>query len=411
MPGASSYLVVRYDDYCPRDPLGAGQVGIELERRLFELFHAHDARLLVGVVPFPTAHGTSARRAHEDAPLTRNWLEQPDDPWVALLRRYADLGFVVPALHGYSHLRRTPARHRPAEFVGQPYDWQYQKIRAGRDALRTALGIPIRTFVPPWNGWDTNTSRALGELGFEWLSADLHHAVSTAMAVRRVPQCSSAPNEVLELLRTDHQIPSGSIVVLVTHPFDFEGADGEAYFRSLEQLLEFVRADPNWACVGLSDLPEASPSEWNERFRRAVRWEHIQCFLQDSVGPPWLLRPRPTAYRPLEWYRAHTLPWQVAVAVTLIVSAAAGWLLSRLVARRVLRSRRFLWAAAVLATTALIVLILGAVAIADRGYGIRGVRWQAVAIATGATLALAWVGFRDARRSPTKLVLSSKECE
>ncbi len=386
-PSGTRYLIVRYDDYAPRSQSARVSRGIELETKLLALFERHTAKIVVGVVPFPVTDPAEGESSPVSTRIRECWLLTPENPWRELLRRYVSRGVVEPALHGIEHRRRSPPGHRPGEFRGQSYHWQHDAIRQGRDQLTAAVGIPVHTFIPPWNAWDTNTILALEDLGFQWCSADLHHSDSGSAGVRHLPQCSGEPKEVLDLLRSDHEMPTGSIIVLVTHPFDFEGDRGEEYFRSLRELLKFVKGDPDWRCVGLSDLPETSSAEWHRRFRRAVAWNHTQRFLQDSWGPPLVFGLQPIIFRPAEWYAVHTLPFQIAVAFTLLVSAALAWLASLAVARRARRSRLHVLAA-ILAGAALVVLMLGAMDISNRGYLIRGIRWQAIFVAAGVTLAL-----------------------
>ncbi len=167
------YLIVRYDDYAPRVAENQAHQGIELERRLFELFDRYDAKLVVGVIPEPVSGDIDG---YDPYVADADWLSRPEDPWVVLLREYVDLGVVEPALHGYQHNRRTPAGHRPGEFAAQPYEWQRDELEKGRAKVAATVGRSVDVFVPPWNAWDANTARALSELGIPWLSPDLHHA-------------------------------------------------------------------------------------------------------------------------------------------------------------------------------------------------------------------------------------------
>ena len=85
----------------------------------------------------------------------------------------------------------------------------------------------------------------LAALNFTWLSPDLHHAELPPDAIRVVPQCTANPAEALAWMRDPKLTAPGAVLVLVTHPFDFnqsrdrEGAEfstGKTYFNDLEQL-------------------------------------------------------------------------------------------------------------------------------------------------------------------------------
>ncbi|MBN1341534.1 MAG: DUF2334 domain-containing protein [Phycisphaerae bacterium] len=386
-PTRHRFLIVRYDDYSPVVPYRRVSVGVELERRIFELFRRYDARLVVGVIPFPIHDQTVPRRTLVSTSADASWLSDPNDPWVRLLREYVGLGTVEAALHGLEHRRRSPAGHRPGEFRWQSPQWQHGALRLGRDVLASAIGRPVRVFVPPWNAWDDATARCLATLGFDWISPDFHPIDAPIGTIRVVPQCASDVESVFEWMRSAKPPPPGAIVVLTTHPFDFEGDQAEANLRSLEALLAHVAASPEWACVGLSDLPRRSLEEWRRRWRAALIWHGSRRLLDDAgIASSFVRDDRATCYAPEEWYRSRQIPWRLAVGATAILSLLVGWVGSRAMARYGFRTRGGSRMVGYLAAIGLVVLVLGAAEIARHGYVIRGVRWQAICVAVGATL-------------------------
>lgn len=380
---ANCYLIVRYDDYFPRDEDARVQLGIEFEHRLFELFQSNNAQLVVGVVPFPSATAPSLVRNPKDANPNRDWLSRPDDPWVLLLRRYVEAGAVEPALHGYTHDQRTPPGHRPGEFATQSADWQLSSLREGRDAMSAALSRPIRVFVPPWNAWDAATSRALLELGFEWCSADFHHGNPADNALRSIPQCAADPAAVLPMLELEQ--PDGTVVVLTTHPFDFDDADGQRYFGDLQKLLAAIEADPVWRCVGFMELPDPT-TVTNERLDRAIAWYQVRERAADTILMKEVVPDEAAAYYPMSWFAERITRLRVLFWSAIALTAGLAAMLVRLVARIALRGRAARVLASVAAIGALAFLAYGAQEIAGRGYHVRGIRWQAVAFASGAAL-------------------------
>lgn len=399
--GSGSYLVVRYDDYAPVTPYDRGSNGIEVERRLFEMFARHNARLTLGVIPFPVA-GTGAPE-HDPAKLmlSDSWLADPDNPWVRLLRESVDRGVVEPALHGFEHRRRSATGHRPGEFRDQPYEWQLATITLGRVALSAAVAKPIRVFIPPWNAWDSNTARALAALDFTWLSPDLQHAELPTDTLRVAPQCTANPAEAIRWMRTSDSAPPGAVVVLVTHPFDFYGPLGEAYFRDLEQLLTFVSDSRDWAVVGFEDLPHESPSDCNRRFHNAVAWDHAREILADMPVVGGFLAPAATPFQPECWYTQRTWRLQLLVAAVMTLTVLVGYLLAVLIARRSRHSTALARIAAAATVLALIVLIAGAVDIVVRGYLVRGIRWQAISGTSGLLIGFAAAAVRRTARRDT----------
>ena len=69
------------------------------------------------------------------------------------------------AQHGYSH-KNDGLSLNASEFDGRPYDDQYNRILKGRADLVDAFGMTPKTFIPPFNSGDQNTSEAAAALGF-----------------------------------------------------------------------------------------------------------------------------------------------------------------------------------------------------------------------------------------------------
>ncbi len=397
--GPTGYLVVRYDDYAPVSPYDRGDHGIEIEKQLFALIEADNARLTVGVIPFPVT-GPDALPQHDPANLapTGSWLSDPDNPWTRLLREYVDRGVVEPALHGFEHRRRSRPDHRPGEFEGQSLDWQRDAIAVGRDALSAAVGRPIRVFVPPWNAWDAAAAGALEVLDFTWLSPDLQHADFPDTAIRAAPQCTASPAEALAWAKNPANAMDKSVIVLVTHPFDFYGDNATRYFDELKSLLAFVNDSPDWKAVGLEDLPPDAPSQWNRRFREAVSWEHARTLLADLPGIGPLAAPAAAPFQPADWYagRLPGLQWSFVAAMAM-TALLTGWV-ATCILRRLPRARLISWIGGFASIALFVFLLVGASDISARGYRVRGIRWQAICGVGGALIGCSTVALGATRR-------------
>ncbi len=384
---ATRHLVVRYDDYAPVTDYQNRPGDVELETRLFRLFDDHNTRIVAGVIPFPVAGDRDPLHDPSNVTAGESWLTHADSPWVALLREYVDKGVVEPALHGFEHRRRTPRGTRPGEFRGQPPAWQRDALVAGRDVLAAAIGRPPRVFVPPWNAWDADTARGLDAAGFLWLSPDWHLTELPGDAkLGVVPQCTACPIEALTWIQSPDAVDPGSVIVLVTHPFDFTGPGGDAYFTALSDLLDKVSASSEWDCIGFTQLPTQPTDDWPRRFRQAVAWQRAQELLGDGIGGAALRRAEPPIFKPTAWYDRNLQKARLAVALLMILSAAVGGLGAFTTARYLLRSRRLAVAGCLLCTAALAALLWGAFSIERHGYHVRSIRWQAICVAAGATL-------------------------
>jgi len=391
------YLISRYDDYAPVDLHSGAPRSIATEARLFDLFERYGATIAVGVVPFPIDEGRLTELDPARVSSGQSWLSEATNAWTILLRRYTESGTVEPALHGFEHRRYPGEPCRHGEFRKRPYDWQLTALRVGREALRSALDTPACVFIPPWNGWDANTARALATAGFDWLSPDLHHAEVPPGTVRVVPQGTADPAVARQRLEHGDSLPTGSILVLVIHPFDLEGPGGECYFRELEQLLGALRSSSSWASAGFRDLPNREIDVWTSRFRAAVSLHHWRRIALDSVSFDRPAAEADPVLYPLEWYDDRAWRPVRLVLVTMIGSIGVGFLAAWAVRLTPLRSsRRILWLA-LIATAGVLWLVYGALDIVLMGYQVRGIRWQAISLAAGLAAGLWTVRRVDAR--------------
>lgn len=404
-----NYLVVRYDDYTPISPYEGPPRQIETEKRLFDLAAKYSAKVSVGVVPFPITDPNATARDPSGVRISDSWLSDPGSPWVQLLRQSIDRGVAEPALHGFEHRKRTLPGHRPGEYRAQPPEWQRETLRLGHSALVGALQVPVRVFIPPWNSWDAYTIEALGELDYEWLSPDQHQADYAPAKLKLVPQCTADPAVALASMEDGNSAPSGTVLVLVAHPFDFETPDarGDEYFQALERVLAHAEDSPNWTSVGFTDLPRESPASWNSRFRAAVQLSGWNGLLKDVVGDHSVAA-EPTLYRPLHWYQDHLWRLRLSFSGVLILAASIAAAVSIWLALWSKAGRLLAWFGLFVAIVAALYLGMGAWRIAEHDYAVRGVRWLAISAAAGTAIGFAYAAIRR-RRTANEYPAASAE--
>lgn len=382
------YLVVRYDDYAPAgyDPHVSGSLATA--KRLFERFEKHKSTLAVGIVPYVGAHAVVPSDSEPGKQFGGGWL-LGDDEWVTLLRDYVSRGVVEPALHGFEHHRTSPHNHRPGEFAAQPYDWQLSRIRMGRGALEHCLGTPVRGFIPPWNAWDANTVNALDDLGFQWLSVDLHHCHVKSANVQVFPQCTWDPSQALLWIR-EGNIPPRAAIVLVTHPFDFENAaTGPAYFAALDELLAAVELSPDWSSIGFGELISREPQIGKlANFRRAVNADRLRAATLDTIGGN-LLKPSEPIYLSPDNNARQARTWGVIASVILLLSLTAAFVVSRFLLRTFQMPKVVRTLSLLVSIATIVIGVWGAWRIHEAGYRIRGIRLQAIVVLTGAAAGIA----------------------
>lgn len=110
-----------------------------------------------------------------------------EEPMVRFLN---GLEHLIVSQHGFDHgypvysklllERNDPFNQRGTlkpfdEFAGRGYEEQLELLRRGRDILKSRLGRPVASYVPPTNNANRNTGRALEELSFEYVLTE--HAV------------------------------------------------------------------------------------------------------------------------------------------------------------------------------------------------------------------------------------------
>lgn len=390
-----NYIVVRYDDYSPISPYEGPARLLATERRLFDIAEAHGGKVAVGVIPFLASNSEGSSQQADVQSPGATWLSKASDPWVMLLRDAVERGVVEPALHGFEHRRTTRPGFRPGEFRGQSGQWQLDALRAGRDVLASALEHPIRVFIPPWNSWDKDTLSALERLQFSVLSPDLHHAEAQSPNVRIFPQGTADPWQALRIMKESPD-PDGTVLVLVTHPFDFERTDGlgEEYFRAVEDVFRFAQESPAWSSTGFLDVLPEPPEVWQSRVQSAVEFKAKAEVLRE-FGVSGLAADSDALVRPMPWYQNHLWRGRIMLFLFLGFPAITIALIVHWAGRRIGPQMRPLIMIGFLITlTILVNLIAGAVHIVERGYAVRGLRLLAISIMAGAAVGLAGILLR-----------------
>jgi peptidoglycan/xylan/chitin deacetylase (PgdA/CDA1 family) len=259
---AAVTVVFRFDDPSARTDL-------KVETAVLDAFRAHHWPVTFGVVPF-----VSGGDLEDPAPQTGYVLPPAK---TKLFRRALSEGTLDVAQHGWSHQNSRKGEY-DAEFEGLPEAEQHRRIADGKAKLEAALGVPIKAFIPPWNGYDLATVKVLEDLEYELFSASLRGPAPGRSSLHWLPSTSS-----LEGLRAavdaarDSGDPDAAVVVLF-HAF-------EITLPQLKEELDWLAAQPNVRVVSLSRASELVPGLGADRFRA-----NRQGLLWDLT--PFRLRPR-----------------------------------------------------------------------------------------------------------------------
>lgn len=243
----------RFDDPSP----GSDQA---LERNIIAILSRHQASACFAVVPIYAPH------QGEQKSWTREAASHLIDAQQA--------GIIEIAQHGDTHLDRGKAAAGGlSEFSGVARSEQLAAIEHGRGQLDAIFGAAPRGFVPPWNSYDSNTSKAVSEAGLRWLSASwaIHPAAGLPI-IPRTCTLRNATETINAAARFSHLDP---LVVVVFHPDDFEefwyppAADEPPPFTNLEQFDALVArvsddADIRVETLGrIADRERAGPPLWS----------------------------------------------------------------------------------------------------------------------------------------------------
>lgn len=265
-------IIFRFDDI-------SASSGVDIEKAIFDAFLAQRIPLTVGVIPFECAGDVHVATPQEEVPLT--------DSKFSLLRHLQDEGFEM-AQHGFSHQVRAGYGFH-TEFVGRPFDDQLSRIARGKHYLETQL--KIESFIPPWNGYDGITIRALEALDFRTLSADPYGYVYPESLLQYMPANITLPDlsRTVESARACFT-PSKLIVVLL-HAYEFRESKSDRAILCLDDLRHILRALPIGGHLECTTLREgAAEGRYSARSflagrRRARLLRVLPPFLRQKFSP------------------------------------------------------------------------------------------------------------------------------
>ena len=220
----------RYDDPSPTSDHA-------LEKKIIEILGDCEASASFAVIPF--------RRPERACDLVRWSTEKARH-----LVEAADKSIIEIAQHGTTHVRSSLTNTGvPSEFYGLPLSEQITRIQDGLAELENVFGKRVRGFVPPWNTYDENTTKAVVELGFGYLSPSLEiYQCGKLPIIPKTCNILNARSAIEEATRFESLDPA---VVIVLHPYQFEEfhkspePDENPPFTDLEKfsmLVEWIRS-------------------------------------------------------------------------------------------------------------------------------------------------------------------------
>jgi peptidoglycan/xylan/chitin deacetylase (PgdA/CDA1 family) len=214
------HVIFRIDDF--------GRDNEEFYPPLFDLFEKYNAKIVLAVVPF-----------HHKTGLTDRQKE--------ILRDGLNRNVIEIAQHGFTHAINIKNGNIYNEFLNQPFNEQFDKIKKGKEYLENEFNIIVQTFIPPQNQYDENTIRALDSLNFKTISAELY-----SYGVWDIPKIKSSSLNFIPYTTTlnnfdrafknalKSDLDHAKIIVAMTH--DFEFLENKKYYDN----YQFPQEYPDW---------------------------------------------------------------------------------------------------------------------------------------------------------------------
>lgn len=257
-PEKQIYVVFRFDDF-------SALSSADIELRIIDAFRKARASLPIGVIPFDHTFDHTVPGANPSSqdvvPLT--------PMKAAALKAAVKDGTVDIAMHGYTH-QAINAAHT-AEFSGLGYGMQLERLAKGKEFLEAMTGIPVKTFIPPWNRYDLNTMRALEELGFSTISASLPGPATLKSSLIFLPATCGIQHLQGAVRAARSSSAAQPLIVVLFHEYDFREVDeklGIITYPEFADLLEWLHSGGDVRMLSISEATKVIPNLGAKRFLR-----------------------------------------------------------------------------------------------------------------------------------------------
>jgi hypothetical protein len=342
----TTYVIFRYDDLSADKPGERERNALrmrlwEAEKAVDSLFDLYGVPYVIAIVP------KTESKYGEDITKSETVCFEEDREKTEFIKGAVQLGKVEVAQHGLSHTNHVWEKnitHRQGEFRERDLQSQLDDIEEGKRILTHSCGFrDVVTFVPPWNGWDLNTARALKKAGFKILSSRRFYWSKEVEGLTIIPSTTSLYE--LESVVENGNLPESGVIVALYHPPDIcEGLTPESsYFgpQRFGELLRKISVLPDVKVVTLKQLAAIKEDLTLDRFRSAVHLQYFRDFWQEvfpkRLLPKHLLPGKKdwTIYLTEAQYQEKVRFWLLVtvtfVAVPIFVGLIIRYVLSRLV--------------------------------------------------------------------------------
>jgi peptidoglycan/xylan/chitin deacetylase (PgdA/CDA1 family) len=255
-------VVFRYDDYSARS-------STEIELRILDTLRLHEASVTFSVIPF-----LCAGDVHDPSPQSTVALPAEKQN---ILKQAVSAGILDVALHGYSH--QTARTGDMAEFAGLPGHVQAEKLAAGKKYVEELTGVPVTTFVPPWNRYDLDTLRALETQGFSTLSAGKEGLAAPDCPLSFVP-ATCGLLDLPKAIDAARDVPQRDpLIVALFHDYDFREVNGERGIITSQGFADLVGRVARAKRVTLVSIAAATRRVKDLQSGRLLAWKNTDSLV------------------------------------------------------------------------------------------------------------------------------------
>jgi len=371
---ATTYVIFRYDDMSADAP-GVRQSNAlrenlwQAEQDIDNLFIKYQMRYVVAVIP-------NANSEYGEVKPGSNFVSFGQDAEkVEFLKRGVKAGRIEVAQHGFSHINYARKNHRHGEFRERSYEEQFKDILQGKNILSKCLNLTnIKTFVPPFNGWDKNTAKAIKKLGFSILSADRSYYHKTAAKLTIIP--FTAQLWELETKVNKKTLPRDALVIVLFHPTQIVRTNGSENrhfgIERLDKLLNTLSTMQDVKVVTLKHLANECDDLTIKRYQAANSLHRQRSFwsklLPQSSWPgeqDWYL------YSSAEVYNSRVMHWRTLTIALITVSLFGGLVVRYLIG--LLFSIKMALSIDIIIGILFVLALLKAIEIAHKGFPPTGI--------------------------------------
>lgn len=215
------HIILRYDDYrLYKEYLE----GTSNEEEFVKFALVNNIKMSIAVIPFDLSN--EEMQNNEVLPSK-----------IQLLTEGLRKNLFEICLHGYQH-KNNAVKGAPSEFSGVPLPIQKIWIEKGRIKLESLIGVGVKVFVPPYNGWDQNTLIALTDNGFSILSAEGGDFPKNN-PINYFPY-TATPKDLQYLLATN-SISNNKLIIVNIHPHDLPEDKNRIGLSKLKKLLKEIK--------------------------------------------------------------------------------------------------------------------------------------------------------------------------